>query len=176
MMTTEISGKRIRWGNNKRSRKNRRVTSAGSQDPMGRFHAAWSCDAIESIWGRVLACAQGVRAALRPIKGRDFTPLYLASALSIPLASESRQLVACLCPWLMDIYEQRNRRACVCSNSMRRKRMRVWEREREREREKRNEMRELAVCGGDIPLMAIIFITRQCVKFLWRCRRSWTVA
>lgn len=33
----------------------------------------------------------------------------------------------------------------------------------DRERE-----RELVANGGDIPLVAIIFITRQCVKFLWR--------
>lgn len=47
------------------------------------------CVVIESIGGRVLACVQGVRAALRPIKGCDFTPLYLASALSIPLAPKA---------------------------------------------------------------------------------------
>lgn len=62
-----IGGKRMRRRNNKRSRKNRRVTSAGMQDIHGiAFNAAWSCDAsrdaIESIGGRVVRA----RGACRP--------------------------------------------------------------------------------------------------------------
>lgn len=33
-------------------------------------------------------------------------------------------------------------------------------------RDERDAVRELVASGGDIPLVAIIFITRQCVKFL----------
>jgi len=110
-------GNDTRWWSNKRTR-NRQVTSAGS---AAIVFTAWSsvasCDAIESGPGAREGRDASARGACRPpspIKGRDFTLLYLASARCPSLSPRKQPTISRLLMSVINGHLRvRRRRACA---------------------------------------------------------------